>query len=205
MKFITFKTGPVSVNTYIIYDEKTLNGFIIDPGGTYKRIVKEASDLGINLKAQLLTHGHFDHCGVSSQLQKDGVPVYVHKDDANKLNSDGNLAGYFGIHFEKFIADHILNDNDIINIAGFDIKVLHTPGHSTGSVCYVLGNNIFSGDTLFRLSIGRTDFPEGDYNKLQNSIKNKLFKLEGDYNVYPGHDISTTLSYEKSHNTMIER
>ena len=204
MKIVSFKTGFVSANTYIVYDKNSLKGFIIDPGGGYKRIIKEAHDLGVTLQAQLLTHGHFDHCGASAQLQEDGIEVYIHSNDAPKVSGNGNLAHMFNLPFANFSADKIINDGDILNIAGFEIKVLHTPGHSSGSVCYICGQNIFSGDTLFNMSVGRSDFPDGNANTLNNSIKEKLFKLSGDYNVYPGHDQQTTLDYERNYNPMIE-
>lgn len=204
MQIIHFKTGPVSVNTYIIYNETTLKGFIIDPGGNFKRIIKEISDKGITLEAQLLTHGHFDHCGAGKQLQDMGIPVYIHKADADKLCTSGNLSDYFKVEFERFTTDKQLSDGDKLVIAGFNITVLHTPGHTSGCVCYILDNNIFTGDTLFNMSVGRTDFPDGSSGKLNDSIQNKLFKLEGDYNLYPGHDDFTTLDYERNYNPYIE-
>ena len=204
MKIFYFRTGPVSVNTYIVYNENTLDGFIIDPGGNYKRIIKEINDKGITLKAQLLTHGHFDHCGASAQLQQDGVPVYIHSFDAPKLSSEGNLSEMFNIEFNNFSADYLLNDGDMFTIADIEIKVLLTSGHTSGSVCFIIGNNIFSGDTLFNISIGRTDFPDGDSDALIKSIKEKLFTLKGDYSLYPGHDDCSTLEYEKNYNPMIE-
>lgn len=204
MKILYFKTGPISVNTYIVYNEKSLDGFIIDPGGNYKRIKKECSDYGIKLKAQLLTHGHFDHCGACAELQKEGIPVYIHKDDMEKLNNSYNLAGMFNISFNSFTAEKILNEGDKFTIAEINIEVLHTPGHTSGSVCYIIENNIFSGDTIFKMSIGRTDFPGGDTKTLHKSIRDKIFKLKGDYNLYPGHDEFTTLDYERSNNPMFE-
>lgn len=204
MEIIHFKTGPVSVNTYIVYNQDTLKGFIIDPGGNFKRILKEITDKGINLQAQLLTHGHFDHCGACRQLQDYGVPVYIHKNDAAKLNSKGNLSEFFGAGFEKFSADRQLNGGDILDIAGFSIKVLHTPGHTSGSVCFIVNGCIFSGDTLFNMSVGRTDFPDGDSAALLCSVRDKLFALKGEYSLYPGHDEFSTLDYEKKYNPYVE-
>lgn len=196
MKFFNFKTGYVSANTYIVYNENTLKGFVIDPGGNYKRILKEANDRGITLEAQLLTHGHFDHCGASCKLQNGGVKVYIHYGDADKLHTDGNCAKIFGLPFENLTADYLLNDGDLLNIAGIEIKVMHTPGHTSGGVCYIIEDNLFSGDTLFYMSVGRTDFPDGSSAKLRQSLK-KLFELKGDYKVYPGHNGETTLESER--------
>lgn len=199
MKFFYFKTGFVSVNTYIVYNQHTMQGFVIDPGGNYKRIIKETADRGITLTAQLLTHGHFDHCGASAQLQKDGLKVYIHNLDAEKLYTDGNGAAFFGASFDTFIADYTFKDGDILSFAGIDIKVLHTPGHTSGSVCFIIEDKIFSGDTLFYMSVGRTDMFDGNDLKLKESIK-KLFGLKGDYEVYPGHSNKTTLEFERQNN-----
>jgi glyoxylase-like metal-dependent hydrolase (beta-lactamase superfamily II) len=204
MELLTFRTGPISVNTYIVYDEKTLQGFIIDPGGNYKRIKAEAAARGIELRAQLLTHGHFDHCGASKALQNDGVRVYIHQSDADKTESGGSLARFFGADFENFSADELLSGGETLQIAGFSVRVLHTPGHSSGSVCYLAENKLFSGDTLFHMSVGRTDFPDGDAKALSRSIREKLFKLAGDYELYPGHDEFSTLEYERLYNPYTE-
>lgn len=174
-------------------------GFVIDPGGNYKRIIKETADRGITLSAQLLTHGHFDHCGASAQLQKDGVKVYIHSLDADKLHSDGNGAAFFGVPFDTLTADYTFNDGEELYIEGIEVKVLHTPGHTSGSVCFIIDGKIFSGDTLFYMSIGRTDMFDGDGQKMKQSIK-KLFALEGDYEVFPGHSGKTTLEFERQNN-----
>lgn len=199
-----FKTGPLSVNTFIVYNKDTGEGFIIDPGGNYKSIVSRAGKLGVRLLAQLFTHGHFDHCGAGSQLQKDGIDAYIHSADADKLKGRGSLSYLLGIEFDGFTADYMLSGGQVLDIAGFKIEVLHTPGHSAGSVCYVAGDIIFSGDTLFNMSVGRTDFPDGDAGALNKSITQKLFSLKGDYHLYPGHDELTTLEYQRLYNPYVE-
>ena len=119
-------------------------------------------------------------------------------------NPQLSLASQFSRReIEPAKADVLINDGDIIKLPFADIKVLHTPGHTRGGVCYVTGDVIFSGDTLFNSSIGRTDFPGGDYDTLVSSIRNKLFALEGDYTIYPGHDGSTTLAHEKAENPFL--
>jgi hydroxyacylglutathione hydrolase len=204
MQVISFKTGPVSANTYIVYNPAVMEGVVIDPGGGYKRIKQEAAQAGIALKAQLLTHGHFDHCGASAMLQKDGIPAYIHEKDFDKPMGSGCLAESFGIPFDHFTPDCKVRDGEVLHIASLEIKVLHTPGHTSGSVCYIIEDAIFSGDTLFNMSVGRTDFPEGDFKALNKSIRDKLFALEGDYALYPGHDEFSTLSYERKYNPMVE-
>ena len=202
MQIYQMRTGLISVNTYIVYNENR-EGFLVDPGGNYKRIRMELSRLGVEPKAQLLTHGHFDHFGASVALQRDGIPVFIHRSDAEKLHSEGNLAAYMGAEVETLTADRLLGDGDVLQIAGFSVRVLHTPGHSSGSVCYLTEGVIFSGDTLFHLSVGRTDFPDGDSAALRNSLR-RLFGLEGDYRVLPGHEEETTLAFERKYNPLAE-
>ncbi len=203
MQILCMRTGLITVNTYIVTNDRK-EGFIVDPGGNYKRIRMELDSRGIQLKAQLLTHGHFDHFGASAALQRDGIPVYIHRSDAEKLHSSGNLASYMNAEVEELTADVLVEDGQTLEIAGFEIRILHTPGHSSGSVCYLVGDVIFSGDTLFCLSVGRTDFPGGSPAALMNSIRYKLFTLEGDYRVLPGHEEETTLEYERRHNPLVE-
>lgn len=206
MKIISFRTGPISVNTYIVYKNDTKEGFIVDPGGNFKRIVKEVTDNNIKLCAQLLTHGHFDHCGASKQLQEIGVPVYIHQKDAEKTSGNGNLSKNLGMEFNNFTTDNVFKDGDTLKIGGFEIEVMHTPGHTKGSSSFLLRKErvIFTGDTLFNMSVGRTDLPEGNAVALNNSIRSKVFALQGDYDVYPGHDESTTLDYERNYNPYVE-
>ena len=206
IKIKHFRTGPVSANTFIVYREGSDRGFVVDPGGNYKRICGEAAELGVKLTAQLLTHGHFDHCGASAALQRDGAAVYIHALDADKLSTNGNLASLLGSGFERLTADNLVRDGELINLAGIDIRVMHTPGHSSGSCCFILEQPriIFSGDTLFNMCVGRTDFPDGSARELSRSLNEKLFALDGDYTVYPGHDEFTTLDYERLYNPEIE-
>ena len=154
----------------------------------------------------LLTHGHFDHIGAVAPLKETtGAKIYIHPLDAEMLhNSELNLASEFSRReIEPAFADCLINDGDIIKLPFADVRVLHTPGHTRGGVCYVTENIIFSGDTLFNASIGRTDFPGGDYDMLTASIRDKLFTLEGDYIIMPGHDSSTTLAREKADNPFL--
>lgn len=204
MKILHYRTGPLSVNTYIVYDEESKKGFIVDPGGSFKRLTAETALHGITLQAVLLTHGHFDHAGAAKNFQDLGIKVYIHEKDAELLYTDKNLASSMGVQFEQLHADVLLKDAQILALADTAVKVLHTPGHSPGSVCLVAEDKIFSGDTLFHLSVGRTDFLGGDSNALKDSIQNKLFVLQSEYDVYPGHEGFTTLSYEKLYNPILE-
>lgn len=201
MKMIRFAAGPVRANCYILYNGS--DALVIDPGGNQMRILKEAEDLGVTIRYVLLTHGHFDHAGAAACLQRAGAEVYVHALDADKLYTDGNLGADMGFDFEKFHADKLLYDGDRLNLCGYDILVLHTPGHTAGSVCFVIEDCIFSGDTLFKGSIGRTDLGDGDLKALENSIRTKLYTLDGDYKLYPGHLGESTLRYEKNYNLFV--
>ena len=203
MQIVKLRTGLLSVNTYIVAGESG-EGFVIDPGGNEKRILQEAERAGITLKAQLLTHAHFDHFGASAALRRAGIPLYVHRLDAEKLHGEGNLAEMMGLAVEEPDADVLVEDGQTLEIAGLRVEVIRTPGHSSGSVCYLVERVIFSGDTLFCRSVGRTDFPDGNAAALSNSIRYKLFSLEGDYRVLPGHDEETTLDFERKYNPFVE-
>ena len=202
MKLYHLQSGPLCVNTYFLVNEDG-QAVVIDSGENYKK-VKSVEDLyNIKIVAVLLTHAHFDHCGNAKKLQDDGASIYVSKLDACKLLNDDNLASDFGRKFEYLTADKTFDDGDVLNICGIKIKVIATPGHTDGSVCFLVDNLLFTGDTLFLGSVGRTDFKSGSRDDLVRSIK-KLFSLEGDYAVYPGHDEFTTLEHERKYNVFAE-
>ena len=200
MKLYHLCSGPLGVNTYFLINELTKQAVVIDGGENYKKVKQVEESLGVKIVALLLTHAHFDHSGNAKKLQDDGAKVYISSIDAPKLNNDGNLGYRFGRKFENLIADHLLENNEELNIAGIKIKAIATPGHTDGSMTFMVDNMLFTGDTLFLESVGRTDFPTGDKNKLINSVK-ILLSLDGDYQVYPGHEDFTTLSHERIYNT----
>ena len=200
MKLYHLCSGPLGVNTYFLINENTNNAIVIDGGENYKKVKQVEESLNVKIVALLLTHAHFDHSGNAKKLQDDGAKVYISKLDAPKLNNDGNLGYRFGRKFEYLTADHLLENGEELNIAGIKIKAILTPGHTDGSMTFLVDNMLFTGDTLFLESVGRTDFPTGDKNQLVNSVK-MLFNLDGDYQVYPGHEDFTTLSHERIYNT----
>jgi glyoxylase-like metal-dependent hydrolase (beta-lactamase superfamily II) len=202
MKLYHLPSGPLRVNTYFIVNDKG-EAVVVDGGENYKKVKQVATDYNLKIKALLLTHAHFDHAGNAKKLQDDGAKVYIGSLDAPKLLNEDNLSGDFGRKFDYLTADCTVNDGDEILECGFKIKVISTPGHTDGSVCYLLDNMLFTGDTLFLESVGRTDFKTGSREDLVGSVK-KLFALDGDYSVYPGHEEFTTLSHERKYNTFID-
>ena len=149
---------------------------VIDAGDEYDKIIKAAK--GKNIKAVLLTHGHFDHTGAVKELQKDGAKVYVSKNEEYMLSDSYScLSAPFGFPFNEIKADVTFSDGDILDICGIKFKVIMTPGHTTGSTCFLVDDILFSGDTLFYQSIGRTDFPGGDFEVISKNIKEKLYTL----------------------------
>jgi hydroxyacylglutathione hydrolase len=185
-------------NSYIIHNGN--DAIIIDPGSEYSVIQEHLS--GLNLKAILCTHGHYDHIVNVSKLQKDyGIPFYIHKDDS-KLVKHANL--YIKLFNSDQIIkipkiDYLLEDNNNLNLNFVEISVIHTPGHTEGSVCFLILDNLFTGDLLLKNKIGRTDFPGGDLKKVKASIRMLKARFE-DVNIFPGHFQNTTLRHELENN-----
>ncbi len=201
MKIVTLHTTMLETGTYVV-----INGgraFVVDPGADAERIIAAAEAEGAKIEWVLLTHAHFDHIGAAAALQREGAQIVLHRDDVKLIKSFQNLSVLAGVKVEHFTPDVTVAGGETLDVAGVSVKVIHTPGHTAGSVCYVAGDVIFSGDTLFALSYGRTDFPTGSFAQLKNSVVNKLFALEGDYKVLPGHEGPTTLDYERAHNPIL--
>lgn len=198
MKILTLTTTELATNTYIVVNGK--EAFVVDPGDNADAILAAAAQEGATITEVLLTHGHYDHIGAVAELQRKGALVIMHRDDVHLIYSFKNLAFYSGKTVDKFLPDVTVSGGETLNVAGLDVRVIHTPGHTEGGVCYIVGDAIFSGDTLFELSYGRTDFPTGDFAKLKNSIVNKLFTLKENYTVYPGHGNPSTLDFERDNN-----
>ena len=187
----TLTLGLYQTNCYIVYHEGSKNCIIIDPGYAADTILNRTALLGLEIEAILLTHGHFDHVGAVRQIAADtDCKVFLHEKELSlpAAMTDGPL-----YYTDLYSAEGTLS------VAGLAIKVLHTPGHTPGSVCLLMDDAIFSGDTLFAGSMGRCDFPGSNIFDMRKSLK-KLWNLPGDYRVFPGHAEDTTLEYERKTN-----
>lgn len=193
--------GELEANCYFVVcgDE----AIVIDPGAPSKKLDSLIEAFGAKrLKYILLTHGHFDHIGYTAALKKKYPHTKIvigEKDNSFTANSTLNLSLFFGDECEPFTADITVSDGDTLHFGDEEIKVMSTPGHTQGSVCYIIGNNIFSGDTLFCGTTGRMDFPTGSETEMMQSIK-RLSELHGNPDIYCGHNSPTTLEREKKNN-----
>ena len=194
-----FSDGLLDENSYILTDTETGYSAVIDPD-LIRHTPKYLAD-NYDIRLILLTHCHFDHVYSAEELRKlTGAKILVHKDDAKGLlDADINLSYIAGGEEISFSADETLFDGEKITLGNTEIEVLHTPGHTKGSVCFLADNVLFSGDTLFSGSVGRTDFPSGSFSDMMRSMQ-RLKKLDGMLTVYPGHGSSTSLESEISNN-----
>lgn len=192
----------VQSNVYIVYKNK--EAVLIDCGCPVDKLLNTADRLNVCIKHIILTHGHFDHIYFINEVsEKTGAKVHIHEMDAECL-SDSALNGiaYFPVKSNTDFkpADNLLKEGDILECDGLKYQIIHTPGHTKGGICILVDNNVFTGDTLFKGTIGRTDFPGGSFDEIKKSIKDKLYKLPDETIVYPGHDKATTIGYEKRNN-----
>lgn len=195
--------GSLGTNCYILTDDISGESLVVDPGMYDLQLKKTLENNNItSLKYILLTHGHYDHILGVEELQKDlGGKIVIHEDDSDCfVDGSKSLSEYFSDGVALNVKPDVkVVDGSTLNLGDKTIKVIHTPGHTNGSVCFLIDNLIFSGDTLFKESVGRTDFPTGDMKTILKSVQ-KLKTLNGDYKIYPGHGEFTTLNYEKNHN-----
>lgn len=197
----TFTAGPIDANNYLLTDND--EAVLIDCSEAKPEVLSALE--GKKLKFILLTHGHFDHVlGVNEMREKTGAKVLINKEDVVRMNESADIMRTFGVQrVETPKADDFLNDGDTLKFGNTEIKVIATPGHTQGCVCYLIDGKLFSGDTLFKESVGRCDLPGGNFQKLSDSVKNRLFTLDDNTIVYPGHGPETTIGHEKKYNEII--
>ena len=203
MFFHRFILGELVTNCYLIADEDTKNAVLFDAPADAEKIITYLDEKGFSLKFICLTHAHFDHTlALGEILKKTGAKCLLHKDEEQYLkNPDLNLAGARADEIGEISGYSLLEGGDEIVLDDIKIDVLHTPGHTKGGVCYLVnGEVLISGDTLFSGSIGRFDFPLGNFNEEINSIKEKLMPLADEIKVYPGHGFSTTIGKQRKEN-----
>ncbi|RJP59430.1 MAG: MBL fold metallo-hydrolase [Candidatus Auribacter fodinae] len=202
MKIKKIVCGPLETNCYVLWCEDTMEGIIIDPGSDVSDILSFIDKTGITVKHILLTHGHFDHCcGLQALKQRFAVHITIHKDDIIYVAEAKNHALLYGIRVSEIpLPDRFLEDGDTFYFGKYAITAIATPGHTPGGVCFLAGNHLFSGDTLFQGSVGRTDLPGGNHVRLLESITTRLYTLPLNTIVYPGHGSETSIAEEKNFN-----
>lgn len=202
MEIKCLNLGDLQTNCYLISGKE--GAVVIDPADYSYEVENFLKQNARKERMILITHAHFDHYGDALRLSRETDTKIGIGEMENYALADGkfNLSAFFGSELEHFLAGTLFKDNDEFSVGDIDFKVFHTPGHTVGSVCYLVENNLFSGDLLFRGSIGRTDFPGGSFEELKNSVR-RLYSLFGDINIYSGHGEKTTLLYEKNNNPFI--
>jgi len=206
MKVEKFVTGIISTNCYLVINEDTKQAVVIDPAACPSYLMSHIKSEGLKVEAILLTHGHFDHImGIDGFLSEFDVPVYVHEDDADAmedpvLNQSSTYTSGYTFGKARYLRDH-----QTLELVGYTFQVIHTPGHTKGGCCYYVASEdvLFSGDTLFQNSVGRTDFVNSSTSDLVHSVREKLFLLPDDTMVYPGHMGETKIGHEKKYNPYV--
>ena len=188
----TLVVGELQTNCYIV-STPSGEGIVIDPGDEEIEILNYIENNKLNIKYIINTHSHPDHIKGDLYIkERTKAPILIHKNDSKMFST------FLGDFFDKY-----LEDGDIVSVGNLEIKVMHTPGHSKGSICLLLDNTVFTGDTLFADGVGRTDLPGGSHDELIESINNKLLILDDDYKIYPGHGGNSTIGHERKHNPFL--
>lgn len=203
MKVESYVVGPVQTNCYFAINDETKETLIIDPGAEAGRLAEILEKEQLKPVAVLLTHGHFDHAGGAAEIASHfGIRIYALEEEEETLSSPALNLSRWDEKEMVYHADEFLEDEQEIDLAGFHIRVFHTPGHTVGGCCYYFPyqNVLFSGDTLFHMSVGRTDFPKGSMSDIIRSIQQKILPLPDETMVYPGHNDETTIGTERMYN-----
>lgn len=207
IEFRQLTVGPLGTNCYIVWDRATRKAAVIDPGGDPELISQQISSHELSVKWVMLTHGHPDHYFCAGSIARDhNARIGMHEADLARLRDDGlEIAAMFYdvSEYVDFTPTDLLEDGELVALGESELRVLHTPGHSQGGICFVTDVGVFCGDTIFAGSIGRTDFPGGDYGQIIESIRKKLLVLDDCTRLYPGHGTSTTVGDEKRDNPFV--
>jgi len=196
-----FVAGPLETNSYLVWDPSTSDACLVDAGGDAEKIKDFIEENGLHLDFIINTHGHGDHIVANSDFR---APVYIHEMDKDFLLDPGkNLSGAFLFPFVSPAASRILKDGDTVKLGTLTMEIIHTPGHTPGSISIALDDVVFTGDTLFAGGVGRTDFEYGSESSLLRSIKEKLMPLADDIIIYPGHGDESTIGEERDSNPFI--
>jgi glyoxylase-like metal-dependent hydrolase (beta-lactamase superfamily II) len=202
----TMQMGDISTNCYLVWDESGGEAFVVDPADSAPAFFRAIKDEGLDLRYIILTHGHGDHIGGVPMLKREypDAKLAVGREEETML-ADPNLNFSLAtVGYELALKpDILLSDGDALKVGNMTLSIIETPGHTNGGICILTDKTLFSGDTLFRLSIGRTDFPMGDYDTLARSVREKLFALPDDTEVLPGHMDKTAIGFEKANNPFV--
>ena len=205
MLHIRLSVGKGATNCYIVADSETREAALIDPGGNARGIREKLRENGLSLKYIFVTHGHFDHILALPELAADGATVVIHEADvACLIERRESLAIYASEAQIPRAADVHAHDGDEFKVGKLSFKFMHTPGHSRGSCIIICGDRIYSGDTLFKCECGRCDLPGGDYGQMLKSLK-RIYELDGDFLVFPGHGAESTLEFERAFNPYMQK
>lgn len=199
MKITKITSDKLGSNTYIVETDEGI--IVIDPSVSIELITDVAKKAKKKIQYALITHGHFDHCCTAAALQKQGVKILMSAEDYSMFEKGYDLSRFFCGNFQKFMPDMFISEGKY-NLIGLEVEVIETPGHTKGGLCFVIGNELFSGDTIFEMAVGRSDLPTGNSDQLGNSIK-KLFDLRKNYRILPGHGENTTIDKERKGNPYV--
>jgi len=201
----TLVVGPIMANSFVLGCEESHEAAVIDPGDEADRILLALAESDLSLKYIINTHGHLDHVAANKRLKEiTGAPILIHPLDAPMLNQVASSAAAWGIAAENSPPpDRELEEGDKVTFGKINLRVIHTPGHTPGGISLCTDREVFVGDTLFAGSIGRTDFPGGSFEMIKKSIRQKLFALDDDFTVYPGHGPTTTIAEERRSNPFV--
>ncbi len=204
MKLKLFVANEIQTNCWVLIDEDSKEAIIIDLGGEYEKVLDYIKNEGATPKFILCTHGHFDHIMGIAQMQNSGIniPVYLNEKDSFMTSKINEMLSMFGIHgnYPPVKISGFIDENSKLQIGKYNIKIIETPGHTEGGLCFLVDKYLFSGDTLFYREIGRCDLPGGNYKTMINSLKTKLAVLDDNIEVFPGHGCATNMKDEKAFN-----